>query len=290
MRRPRASRARTRAGLTLVELLVALPLTTLVAALSAMLLLNAAREGRRDEARRITRRELRHARQALAADLAPVTGARIRRWTDSLLEFSSTLGDVVLCAVVDSTLYVSAAPGDPPPTLIDALRDGDEVHGWVDTLVGAPPTPATATVRGPGAAAGVGACPTGTGTASRWRVPLHGTAPPLTIGYPAALRRDVQWLHYKSGTSWWLGRRARDGGAWETTQPVAGPLLSAAAAGMRVQALAPNGSATARADSVSLFRILLRMPRRLATRGGVTHDSADLWLPLRAASGTGAPP
>lgn len=283
-------RAVSRTGLTLVELLVALPLTTLVAALAAILLLNAAREGRRDEARRITRRELRHARQALAADLAPVTGTRLHRWTDSLIEFSATLGDVVLCATVDSTLFVSAAPGDTPPSFIDALRDGDEVHAWTDTLIGAPPQAHVATVRGPGAAAGIGACPTGSGTASRWRVPLHGAAPALTVGFPVSLRRDVQWLHYRSGTSWWLGRRARDGGSWETTQPVAGPLLSVAAAGMRVQALASNGSATAIADSVALLRVVLRMPRRLATRSGVANDSADLWLPLRAASGTGAPP
>lgn len=287
-RRPGATRKRP--GLTLAELLVALPLTTLVAALAAILLLNAAREGRRDEARRITRRELRHAYQALATDLAPITGTRLRRWTDSLIEFSSTLGDVVLCEVRDSTLFVSAAPGDPPPTFVDALRDGDEAVGWTDTPFGTPLTPHVAMVRGAGASAGTGACPTGSGTAARWRIPLHGTLPTLTVGYPVSVRRDVQWLHYKSGTQWWLGRRARDGGAWETTQPVAGPLLSAAAAGMRVRALGAHGSITALADSVSLLHVVVRMPRRLATRGGAAHDSGDYWLPLRAASGTGAPP
>ncbi|MCA0377221.1 MAG: hypothetical protein LCH84_16385 [Gemmatimonadetes bacterium] len=283
-----------RAGATLVELLVALPLALLVAALAALLLLRAAREGRRDDARRVTRRELRHAALALGADVAPLSGARLRQWSDSLIEFSAPLVSVVLCDVLDSTVFVAAAPGDGAPVVLASARDGDDLVAWRDTSASAAlapaafapgtitPVPVVLTVRAPGASAGVGRCPLGGGTAPRWRVPIHGAAPAALVGMPATLHRDTQWLHYRSGTAWWLGKRARDRGGWETVQPVAGPLLSAAAGGMRIQALDASAQPTAHADSVTLLQVTWRMPRRALSRTGSGRDSAVLWLPLRA--------
>ncbi|MFN9089872.1 MAG: type II secretion system protein J [Gemmatimonadaceae bacterium] len=291
---PLGSSANARAGTTLVELLVALPLTVLVAVMAVALLLHVAKAGRGQWARLATTRELRHARLVLARDLESVHGTDIRVLTDTLLEFRAHLGVLVLCTVpsgmaIDVAVPDTGAAGD----WVSAVRAGDDLIGWA--LPHAPsdtPQRWMAPIVAPPKGLGVGTC----GPAPmvpprpRWRLTVAATSGvPLAPGMPVGIGRPVRYRHYQSGSRWWLGRRTRDAAGWDVTQPVAGPLLSATEHGMALQGFSHRGVPTTWPDSMALLRIVLRASRRVHDARSGHVDSAAVEVPLRAAPAQGPP-
>lgn len=294
MRTPRRAHGPARRGTTLVELLVALPLTLLVAVLAVALLLHVARTGRAQGARLTTLRELRHARLIMSRELEAVRSADLHLLSDTLLEFRSRLGLLVLCKVPDgATMEVAPPDGATGDDWVGSIRAGDDITAWA--LPGptfAPPAPSTGTLVQSPSALGVGPCGPAPSAAlrPRWRLTLVA-APTASLvpGMPLGVGRPVRYRHYQSGTRWWIGRRTRDAAGWDVTQPVAGPILPASQQGMQVQGFTPQGVATTVPDSVALLRLTLRAPRRLHDAMSPAIDSATVEITLRAAPPKGPP-
>lgn len=290
-----ADAGEARAGTTLIELLVALPLTVLVAVLAVSLLLHVGRTARGQGARLATARELRHARLVLSRELEALHGTDIQTLNDSLLEFRAHLGILVLCAASSATEVEVAAVDDAPRSgWLAGVRAGDDFEAWAMPSAATdlpqrwrgqivqPPTTMSISTCGPAP---------GAPARRRWRLTL-ASAPgvPLVPGMPVAIGRPVRYRHYQSGSQWWLGRRTRDAAGWDVTQPVAGPLLSYRDAGMQVRGFTREGVDTALPDSLALIRITLRAPRRLHDARSAMVDSAVFEVALRAAPAHRASP
>lgn len=282
---------RRRCGTTLVELLVALPLTLLVAVMAVALLLHVARAARSQSARVTTARELRHARLILAHDLEALHGQDIVHLSDTLLEIRAHLGIAVLCGVPNGTTIDVALPeATPGVSWVPSVRAGDDLKTWAlpTTPSDTPQVMVGSLIQAP-AALGVGAC----GPAPmapprpRWRLSLQSAfAMSPTPGLPVSVGRPVRYRHYQSGARWWLGRRTRDAGGWDVTQPVAGPFVSRVEDGMKVSGYTRAGVPTTVPESLALLRITLRAPRREHDARSPIVDSATLEVALRAQPAT----
>lgn len=290
---PSMSPTSGRRASTLVELLVALPLTVLVAAAAAMLLVRVARSARAQSAILATTRELRHVRAVLGADLAPLDGRDLRTVTDTLLEFRGLLGVLHVCDTPDSRTVTAAVPSASSDLWVVALREGDPAVLWRrGRAVADPPTPVSTQLSGvpvalPGGACGVTDVP----PARRWRLTVRDSVAPIAIGAPMSVHRDVRYRHYRSAGRWWLGRQTRDGAAWEAVQPVAGPLLSLIDGGLHLEVRDALGGEldihASTPDSVRAQAATLVAQARVARRtseGGATTDSGVVTVPLRASS------
>lgn len=282
---------RRRNGTTLVELLVAMPLALLAATAVAMLLIRIARTARTQSAALAGARELRHARLVLAADLEPLRGTDLLEVSDTVITLRAPLGVALLCAAPAPHVVDVVVPPASHDVWVAAVRSGDELHAWV---AGSAPTAAPLAVRRTvvAAPASLGAQRCGADSmvhSQKWRITLGDSTTRLLHGAPVSVHRLARYRHYRSADGWWLGRQSWDGVQWDGVQPVAGPLLTPALGGVRVSALADDGSAIAIApttpDSVrqriALLRVALRRPRRFREVGGPTVDSADMVLPLR---------
>lgn len=268
-------------GFTLVELLVALPLTTLVAAAAALLLVRQAQHMRTAESRTGGGRELRHARLALETDLAPLRPQDIASISDSLIEFRAQLGIVRLCGTdPGGALTVSANESDR--AWLSTVRAGDIATLWHWPVPsGSPPVAITTAITGPASAATLGRCGADS-SQLRWTLPTNALAPGMRfVGAPAHIQRDTRYSHYRSGTHWWLGRRTRDASGWDGVQPVAGPLRNAVGRGMRVRAVDAQGNETLLLDSAAAIHVELRVTRVVTRESRATYDSAAFAVSLR---------
>lgn len=283
-----------RRGSTLVEILVSLPLVMLAAAAAAMLLVRLARSARAQSVALTGGRELRHARLVLAADLEPLEGPDLVVVTDTLLEFQSQLGVLHLCLVHSATSLELAAPAGSSDSWVANLRPGDRIRLWMSGVQpSAPPVAALHTLSAPPAALGSGSCGTDLTTPyRRWRLALADSMNRVTSGTAVSVHRDVRYRHYRSGSSWWLGRQSRDGALWESLQPVAGPLMSPADRGLQLEARSVDGApvpiGVATPDTVralaTQMSIAMRIPRRVRERWSPVVDSIDVITPLRASA------
>jgi hypothetical protein len=243
---------RVRLGYLLAEALCALALAGLLGAAAATMLTGARRSLRASEARDVAERGsveavgvLRAALEsgrviALRGDtaidldlviaLAPVCQIEPRAlW----LPPQETIGDVPLTAALQSpatddiaALRLAAAPTDPPvwdEVVIDSVlarTSGgcDAVSGWIGVADDAAP---------------------------RWRLVLADTVPTaLVVGDLVRVGRTGRFALYHAGSGdWMLGWRrcAPITMVCGVVQPVAGPLRTPAAGGLRIRALtAPN--------------------------------------------------
>ncbi|MBY0491255.1 MAG: hypothetical protein K2R93_15540 [Gemmatimonadaceae bacterium] len=287
-----------RRGSSLVELLTALPLMAVATGCALLLLVQAAADRRAHQAAHTGVRELRHARAVLAAELAPLRARELLTVTDTLLAVLSQQGIVTVCTSDSLTVDVAPALGASSAWL-DALRAGDPVLGFASSdALEDPPRPIVTALAAPARRLGVGPC--GRAITRRWRLTHGGVVAngrPLARGAPLVVQREVQYVHYRSNGQWWLGRRARDGAAWETVQPIAGPLESPARRGLAMVGLTAAHAPTRAADSIAALAITLRSlpvmrsapsasPRRLV----LPADSLTSELPLRSESWSrGAP-
>lgn len=255
-----------RSGTTLVELLVTLPLAALVLTLVTTALLSGWRAARQHDHAARHLRELRHAAGALSAELRPLAPDAVLHWSDTLLTLRASLGTVIVCDhPAPETVVVLAPPGSstgiPWRTLPAA---GDALQGW--TLGADLHTPqqlhaVVATVDGGAACPSSSAAPRGAG-AIAWRLTLPHPAPAaLEPGLPLRVTRVVRYRLYASQGGWYLGRHAFTRGAWDGIQPLAGPLESPTAGGMRVHAWDADGTALASgAAAPQHVRVTLRTP------------------------------
>jgi hypothetical protein len=97
----------------------------------------------------------------------------------------------------------------------------------------------------------------------------------LIVGSPVLVRRRHRWLHYRSASSWWIGRRTFDGRQWDGTQPVVGPVNSARDGGMFVVAWRRDGVAPYQPDSTIILDVTIR---RTIPDGGVSSTTSRMPL------------
>jgi len=285
-----------RRGSSLIELLIALPVAAMIAAIACALLLRIWHLVRYDDRALEVKRELRHAHAALSADLRPLRDAELLAWSDSLLELSALVGSTIVCAA-PSRNQIQVLAVDPSAAASEAWsslpQPGDSVEYWGMPLGSGAAAPMPQRYRAVLAGAGlVSGCASSALLTARsdprsWRLTLSDSLSRIpTPGTPLSLRRRVQYAHYRSGTQWFLGRRSWTGIAWDVIQPVAGPLHSAAAAGMRVSGYGSDGlPRPSGASGLAQLHINMRAPLRVSATSPVTSDSATLVITLRAQRG-----
>jgi type II secretory pathway pseudopilin PulG len=285
--------ARPRRGGTLVELLIALPLAALLAAAAAATLIGAWRLVRRGESSQGSLRELRHAQAVFEAELRPLRARDIHALVDTAMEFDALLGAGVVCAsaagVADRLDIASADPADARGmSWASVVQAGDALAFWrVDRESLTTPIEQGTTVRDIRWEAGCAPSPWMAAWADRRTVRLtmaNASPSGVVVGAPVAIRRRTRLSLYRSGAAWFFGRRTRTGGVWDGIQPVAGPFLSPAQGGLRMQPLDAAGAVTRVATEAAAVRIELRADRAPDGRVATRRDTAVFDVVLRAES------
>ena len=242
-RSPRAGNAAgSRAGTTLLELLVALPILAIVGGMAVAVLLAAQRQARAADARHTVGRELRHGGLVMAAELRPLQPDDLVAWSDTGIELHSLVGTGIACDTRDGRRTVNLLPvgGDDPARAawISPAEPGDRVSVW---LAASSSTDSSARWTGVlDAVSSSNACsgaPLGLGAARATLLTLRDSLPrSVEQGSPVRITRRVRYALYRAADrEWYLGRSASSGAAWEVVQPVVGPLLPAGAAASGVE-------------------------------------------------------
>jgi type II secretory pathway component PulJ len=285
--------AQPRRGGTLVELLIALPIAALLAAAAAATLLGAWRLARRVESSQGSLRELRHAQAIFEAELRPLRARDIHALADSAVEFDALLGAGVVCAsaagIADRIEMASADPADARGmSWASVVQLGDALAVWrMDRDSLSALIEQRTTVRDIRWETGCAASPWMAAWADRRTVRLTmADASPsgVVVGAPVAIRRRTRLSLYRSGAAWFLGRRTQTGGVWDGIQPVAGPFLSPAQGGLRMQPLDAAGAVARVSTDAAAVRIELRADRAPDGRVAARRDTAIFDVVLRAES------
>jgi type II secretory pathway pseudopilin PulG len=287
-----------RRGGTLIELLIVLPMASLLAVAATATLLGAWRLVRRAAVSQGSTRELRHAHATLEAELRPLRARDLHTVTDTAVEFDALLGAGVVCAAprgpTERIDVVSADPADARGvSWASGLQIGDALTLWRTN--GDSPTSLVehrTTVRDISWASACTASPWMVGWADRRtvRLTLADASPSaLVVGAAVAARRRTRLSLYRSGSSWYLGKRTRTGGVWDVVQPVAGPLLSPAQGGMSVRVLDVAGVVTRRLPDAAAVRLELRADRAPDGHLPTRRDTAAFDVVLRAESAQRTP-
>lgn len=282
---------RSRHGVTLLELLIALPLVVTVGALAIGFLLTAVRHARRVSERMAVQQQLEGAYAVLMADMELLRAHDLLTVSDTLVAWSVPRWIGIVCAVEapvagGASLVVAALGlGDSTPALPTPALD---VESWERDAawLSAPPRLVRWSPERVERLREPDACPPiGPRVVPRWRVVLRPDSGRRTrpeVGFPMVFRRPVRFHHYASGGRWWLGRSLLTERGWATPQPVAGPLASPGAGGMRVMVRAWTGRPSDLPPKVTTLRIVLRG----SDRGGRALDSIRMEALLAAATGT----
>lgn len=285
---------RRRRGTALLELVVALPLLLLVAALAVQGFVAQLRVVTTQEARLANVRELEHAALALAADLRALGAADLESWSDTALVAQVPVLVGYVCGTPAPNVIDVAvgAPGSAARAAAFADPRSRDVLIWfgVDTTVAGDAPAALDAQRDEGvitAVSGVAASCSDSpirGSAAPWRLTL--ATPPGRLpmaGAPVTVARRTEWRVYRaSDAAYYLGRRDWNGTAWSTIQPVAGPLHAPAQRGMVLRVLRADGSSAAGAPAEARrVDLLLRAPRARALHESAASDSLRLRLALR---------
>ena len=291
----------TRPGVTLVELVVALTVGGIVLALVAAISVRQQRLHADLADRLAVAEQLRQASTVLPIELRglAIDAGDLREARDTAVEFRSTIASAVVCDTIPGGLVLApAASGTPafagfltPIAEGDTawlLVPGDSLDSW---------TPLTVVTTGTVAGGACGPSGPSLDAASRAlrRVSLTVTAssPAGAIGSVVRVTRPTRYSLYRGGDSrWYLGARDWNSAAnrFNTTQPVAGPLASAAARGLELQYFDSAGVPLVRpvvdTRAVASIRIVIRGQTRRAMRAfssarGPAGDSAVVALSMR---------
>ena len=292
---------RARRGTTTVELLVAMPLALLVAALAVQLFV-AQLHIADDLGRRVRNaRDLEQAAELVGADLRGAAAHDILAWSDSALMLFAPVMSAVACdAPAPDRLDVAGVADVATEQLLRAVavatpQAGDRVSVAApdSTLAGVSPTrrdraPREATLastQSVPSACSASPFRTVTGTPLRLALASALHVAPLP-GQPVTIARRTEWRVYRAGDGdWYLGRRDHDATGWTSIQPVIGPILSAAEGGFRVRALHADGTplASPAASAPAMIALEFRMPRPLRQAPG-HRDSLRVVFALRGGS------
>jgi type II secretory pathway pseudopilin PulG len=234
-------------GNTLVELLVALPLAGLLGAIAIAQILNVNALARRLNSSTEISRELRHAGEILASELRPLAGADLIAWSDTAIEFHGMVGSGVVCATpfpnaiellplhgddaLRTTWFATPQAGDDVWTIPTDTMPMPQAESWqassLQSTASVATSPCTILPLLTNGLSATGAVQRITVTANLPHKPQAGTL--LRIS-----RRTRYSLYKASDGLWYLGRKSLGNTGWTTSQPVAGPLLSATNVGLRV--------------------------------------------------------
>ncbi len=286
-----------RRGGTLVELLIALPIAALLAVAAAATLIGGWRLVRRAQSSQGGTRELRHAQAAFEAELRPLRARDIQSLSDTAVEFDALLGAGVLCAAVSGATLsagerLDVASGDPADprgvSWASSVQVGDELSLWRagrDSLASLVELRTMVRAISWGSACAASPWMAGWADQRTVRITVADVSPsPVVVGSAVAVRRRTRLSLYRSGASWFLGKRTRAGSAWNVVQPVAGPLLSAAQRGMTARLLDAAGIVTLVVADGAAIRIELRAERASDGRSSARRDTAAFDVVLRAES------
>jgi hypothetical protein len=288
-----------RAGLTLAELLIALAVTGIVLALLTAISVREQRAFSDLADRAALAGQLRDASTILPVDLralSPTLGD-IRDARDTAVELRATIASGVVCdtaanalilppSIADSgVMYATSIGAVSPGDTAWLLDAGDSASTWRPFAV----TLAGATRAGQCAAGGPNLS-TSVAAQPRGQLTVSGGIPSSAVGSPLRVTRSMRYSIYRaSDKAWYLGERDWNAAAlrFNTIQPVAGPLLSAAAGGLtfayRDSAGSPLGTPVVNNSAIWMVDIVLRGQTRLARTlsAGPQRDSAHIMIALR---------
>lgn len=277
-----------RRGLTLVELLVALVIATVVLAAEYRMLIGARDLARSQAAVLAVRQNLRAAVQVISSELrnASPSGGDLVAISDTAFTVKAARVLTVACAEPapdDARLVVRLEPLagfralDPERDSLLVFREGnpstESDDSWAHfALVSA--GSATCADSSPGASLTL--TPAGPGDSALAGVP---------VGAPVRSFESLRYRLYQDAEGiWWLGVRGWSGGAWSPTSPIAGPLRPADGAsfvwldaGERIA----TSVAEVRAVEVTLRGRSRGPVRRAATAPLPYEDSLVLRLAMR---------
>lgn len=250
--------ARCAGGVTLVELLVALVLGSVVLGAAGQVYLATERFLRLQSSVLEVHQGLRAAMQVLSSDLRELdpTGGDIVGLGSDSISIRATRGLEFVCAppapasgriVVRRGLSIGYRDPDPERDRVLVLREGDPASGdgieWLDLGI-----------------ASAGASATCDDGAPATELRLLGAVTGLdSVGIGAPVRwyeRVVYRLYADETGAWWLGVRSWSAGAWAALSPVAGPLQPRT--GMELSYFDASGAATADPTRVARIRLMLR--------------------------------
>lgn len=286
---------RSRSGVAVVELLIALPLALLLSALAVQVLLTQLRVTRRVESRVHNLRELEHGAMVLSADVRAAAASDIESWTDSsVMLYAPVLAGVVCGIPAPHVVDVVAGEGGHPLRAVQFAvpRTGDRlVYSHPDTaalgtsiaLIDTASLSAVvlAVAKEPSACAS-SALRASSGGAP-WRITLHAPlAVSPDVGSVVMLTRRTEWRSYlASDAQYYLGRRDWNGVSWTVIQPVVGPLLPNGLGGFRVRVARADLSPLAVAGRDARFVTMEFRSARPHTGGAPLRDTLHATFALR---------
>ena len=302
-----------RAGFTLIELVIAMVLMSLVGGAIVKLLLRQQRFYNSTTDLIQTRQQIRQAAAMLPSDLRGISsiGGDIYSMADSALEFRSVFGSSVVCANIAgklSTVPRVLATGSTmtnwsrPPALGDSLavyNDGPTLavadDGWSRYQITAVPVQVTTNV--------ASGCPTTTGLTRAGDISAANPSYQLTLSPAAAatitvgaairfFRRVRYRIYRETDNQWYLGFFDCLFGrvpVCNTSQPIAGPFQPYAnngTSGVQFAYYDSTGAVTANALEVARISLVVRGQSgsliNLSGAGGtVFHDSLRIEVGLR---------
>jgi len=239
------SRRRVRRGITLVELVVAMTLASVVLSTLAVISLRSQRLFREASAASGMAIQLREAAGILPIELRSLTPADgdIREARDTALEIRTTVASGIGClasgsalqlapATAGATSYASSVtPVDSGDTAWILAATDTDLNWWPHRIIGATDIAAhdsSCAARGPH----IGTPPPG---ASAWRLQLDDSlAADRAVGTPVQITRRVRYsLYHAADGNWYLGLRDWNAaaGAYNSIQPVSGPFRPPSAQG-----------------------------------------------------------
>lgn len=292
--------AHTRAGFTMVEVMVAIVLLGIV--VGALLAVVMEQERFYDGASEVmeVRDNLRRIGDLLPAELrgvAPLEGD-IYAMTDSMIDFRAPTGASMICTINPGRTTITLPPASlssdagltawtSAPVRSDSLFIFDSRDSLVDTMIARRITVAPT----------VGACPTTTGFTSTAAEAAGGTTLVLDdtlpqsvpVGAPIRFFRRVRYSLYEAqDRNWYLGYRdyvPSRSPQWSAIQPVAGPLMpyaSSGATGLRFTYRDSTGTAlTSAADAPRVRRIDIVARAKSATvirSAGATRSATGHYI------------
>lgn len=286
---------RSRRGVAVIELLIAMPLALLLSGLAIQVLLTQLRVIRRVESRVHNLRELEHGAMVLAADIRAASASDIERWTDSSVVLQAPVLIAIVCAVpAPHVVDVIAGHGAHPLRAVQfaAPRNGDRlVYGQTDSAMLGAPAASLDTTSTAATLVAVGTEPSACAQSplrasaggAPWRVTLSAPlAVAPDVGSVIALTRRTEWRSYRASDQLhYLGRRDWNGARWSVIQPVVGPLLPNTQGGFTVAVARADMSPLAAPGIDARFvQFQFRSARQL-TGGTPLRDSLTVTFALR---------
>ena len=283
MKRDTGPARATRAGVTLIELMIAMTLLLVVAAIGGVTVrrtLKVQAHLARVESRTTTLTDALRTIGRHAENADPALGD-LRRARDTVLELIHAIGITSICRTIGDTLVIGSGNDSLPWLSVSprAVTTDDAVRMWLET----PPHWETREISAVGVASGTcGDTTLGWPDRATQRITLASTVAGLHVGAPVRVLQREKWSLVRGGDGTWaLSLATWDAArnAFTTPQPLASPLAAPSApdgAGLSLRAIDYAGAPlpdSALRTARSLL-VTLRTPRH--PRDGTLTDSVRI--------------